>query len=163
MIERTLILIKPDGVKRGLIGNCISRFEQRGLKIIGIKMKWADKDFALKHYTEDISKRRGEKVRNNLINFIVSGPVVALVIEGVNAVEVVRKITGDTEPKSAIPGTIRGDFAHISYGHADETNKAVANLIHASSSAEEAKQEIEIWFSKDELHRYKTSHEDHVF
>ena len=163
MIERTLVLIKPDGVKRALIGECISRFEKRGLKIIAIKMKWADKAFAMKHYTEDITQRRGEKVRNNLIDFIVSGPVVAMVVEGVQAVEAVRKIVGDTEPRSAMPGTIRGDFAHVSYNHADATNKAVANLIHASSSTEEAKQEIAIWFNDDEIHGYKTSHEEHVF
>lgn len=163
MIERTLVLIKPDGVKRGLVGECISRLEQRGLKIVGMKMKQADEDFAKRHYTEDITRRRGEKVRNKLIDFIVSGPVVAMVIEGIHAVEAVRKIVGDTEPKSALPGTIRGDFAHVSYSHADSTNKAVANLIHASSNQEEAKQEIDLWFSADEIHAYKTSHEEHVF
>ena len=98
MIERTLVLIKPDGVKRSLIGECISRFERRGLKIVGMKMKRADKEFAMKHYTEDITKRRGEKVRNNLINFIISGPVVAMVVEGVHAVEAVRKIVGAPAP-----------------------------------------------------------------
>ncbi|MGB9707871.1 MAG: nucleoside-diphosphate kinase [Candidatus Pacearchaeota archaeon] len=162
MIERTLVLIKPDGVKRALIGECITRFEKRGLKIVAMKMRWIDKDFAMKHYTEDITRRRGEKVRNKLIDFIISGPVVAMVIEGVHAVEAVRKIVGDTEPRSAMPGTIRGDFAHVSYSYADAANKAIENLIHASSSIGEAKQEIALWFSSDEIHTYKTSHETHV-
>ena len=108
-IQRTLILIKPDGVERSLIGECIKRFEQRGLKVIGLKMVWASEDHALKHYTEDITIRISEDVRKRLVTFITNGPVVAIAIEGINAIENVRKIVGSTEPKSAQPGTIRGD------------------------------------------------------
>ena len=96
MIERTFVMIKPDGVERNLTGDIISRFEKVGLKIVGMKMCWVDKDFARKHYTEDITIRRGEKVRNLLVDFIKNGPVVAIVLEGVEAIEVVRKLVGST-------------------------------------------------------------------
>jgi nucleoside-diphosphate kinase len=161
MIERTLVLIKPDGVERGLIGEIIQRFEQRGLKIIGMKMQWVDKKFAEKHYTEDITKRRGQAVRDALLEFITQGPIMVIVIEGVNAVENVRKIVGGTEPKTALPGTIRGDYAHISYGRADERKIAIANLIHASSPGE-SEQEVKLWFTDKELHSYTTVHDKHV-
>ena len=121
MIEQTLILVKPDGVKRSLIGDIIKRFEQRGLKIVGLKMVQIDSDFSKKHYAEHISK----KFYRGLEKFIVSGPVVAIVIEGINSIEVVRKIVGETEPKSASIGTIRGDYAHISYEQADKQKKAI--------------------------------------
>ncbi|MBI5148223.1 nucleoside-diphosphate kinase [Candidatus Pacearchaeota archaeon] len=162
VLQRTLILIKPDGVERGLIGECVRRFEQRGIKIIGMKMVWIDKEHAKKHYTEDITRRRGERVRQLLLDFIISGPVVAIVLEGVNVVEIARKIVGETEPRVATPGTIRGDFAHISFVHADEKNKTTPNLIHASASPEEARQEIELWFKEKEMHSYKTVQEKHT-
>ncbi|MAF50985.1 MAG: nucleoside-diphosphate kinase [Nanoarchaeota archaeon] len=157
MIEQTLVLIKPDGVARGLIGEVISRFERQGLKIIGMKMQWVDKEFAGKHYAEDIVKRLGEKLRNFLLDFIVEGPVVAIVLEGVHVIENVRKIVGDTEPKGAQPGTIRGDYCHVSYDYADKEEKAIRNLIHASGNKEDAKNEIELWFTKEELHDYPHS------
>ncbi len=163
MIERTLVLIKPDGVQRGLVGKITARFEDAGLKIAGLKMKWADKDFAMKHYTEDLAKRRGEQVRNKMVEFISSGPVVAIVLEGVNAIENVRKMTGDTEPRAALPGTIRGDYSHVSYAYADSKKGPVKNIIHASSSKKDAEYEIALWFDKKELHSYRTSHEEHVF
>ena len=163
MIEQTLILIKPDGVRRGLIGEIIKRFEQRGLKIVAMKMIHPEKDIAKKHYTEDIEKRINKQVRDNLLNFIISNPIIAIVIEGSEAILVTRKIVGETEPKTAIPGTIRGDYAHISFKHADNHNKIVQNLIHASSNKKEAKQEIAIWFSKQEIYNYKTSQEEHTF
>ena len=162
MIERTLVLVKPDGVERSLIGECITRFEKRGLKIIGLKMVWTDKDHAMKHYTEDISKRRGEKVREKLLEFITSGPVIAMVIEGVNSIENVRKIVGSTEPKEALPGTIRGDFAHVSYNHADNKEIAIKNLIHASSDSNDAKHEIGLWFNDNEMHSYSGVHDKHI-
>ncbi len=124
-IQQTLVLVKPDGVKRQIIGEVIKRFEQRGFKIVGLKLVKIDDNLAQKHYTEDIAKRRGEKVRNNLLKFIKSGPVVAMAIEGVDAVENIRKICGETESKSALPGTIRGDLSHQSFSHADETNIAL--------------------------------------
>lgn len=162
MIERTLILLKPDCVQRHICGEIITRFERAGLKIVGMKMVWCDEDHAKKHYTEDITRRRGEFVRNKLLKGITLGPVVAICLEGIHAIEIVRKIVGDTEPKSAVPGTIRGDYAHISYDHADKENKDVKNVVHASTSKEEAEDEIGIWFKPEELHSYKLPHEYHV-
>ncbi len=162
MIERTLVLVKPDGVQRSLVGNIISRFENAGLKIVGMRMYWADKDFAKKHYTEDITIRRGEKVRTLLVDFLVEGPVIAMVLEGVNAIENVRKIVGATEPKAAQPGTIRGDFCHVSYSYADKKEAAVRNVIHASSDEKDAKTEVALWFKEDELHSYRTVHDIHL-
>ena len=163
MIEQTLVLIKPDGVKRGLIGEIIKRFEQRGLKIVAMKMIHPAKELAEKHYTEDIEKRRGKIVRENLLEFITSNPVIAIVIQGSESVEVTRKIVGETEPKSATPGTIRGDYAHISFKLADKNKKVVQNLIHASSNKKEAQQEISIWFKKQDIYNYQTSQEEHIF
>lgn len=161
-VQRTFVMIKPDGVERGLVGECLSRFERCGLKIIGIKMVWIDHSFAQKHYTEDVAKRRGEKVRNNLLKYITEGPVVAIALEGVDAVNVTRKITGDTEPAKALPGTIRGDYAHVSIPHADERNKTVANIIHASSTEQDANAELKLWFTDKELHSYTSSHAKYI-
>jgi len=157
-IEQTLVLVKPDGVKRGLIGNIIKRFEQRGLKIIGLKMVQVDPDFSKKHYSEHIKK----DFYKGLESFITSGPVVSIAIEGVNSVEVVRKIVGSTEPKTAEVGTIRGDYAHVSIEHANSKEEAAQNLIHASGNPKEAEQEVSLWFSIDEIHSYKVSHEEHT-
>lgn len=162
MIEQTLILIKPDGVERGLIGECIMRFERAGFKIVGMRMLWTDKEHAMKHYTEDIAKRRGERVRKDLLELITSGPVVAIAVEGVDAIENIRKIVGPTEPKSALPGTIRGDFAHTSYAYADKKSIAIKNIIHASSDKKDAEYEIPLWFTEDQLHSYSTVHDKHI-
>lgn len=158
-LQRTLVLIKPDGIQRALTGRIIQRFEDVGLKMVGVKMRWIDRDFAKKHYSAHVTK----PMYKGLEDFIVSGPVLAIVLEGVSAVETVRKIVGSTEPKSAMPGTIRGDFAQHSYSYADSKGTAIKNLIHASGTLEEAKQEVALWFNKDELHTYKTVHEIHVF
>ena len=163
MIERTLVLIKPDGVQRALMGKIISRFEDAGLKIIGLKMVWVDEAFAKKHYTEDLAKRRGEKVRKLMLQLLTSGPVVAMALEGISAIEIVRKMVGDTEPKKAAPGTIRGDFTHVTFQYADSKNQPVRNLIHASADQKDAKSEVNLWFSAKELHSYKTVHEVHIF
>lgn len=163
MIEQTLVLIKPDGVSRGLVGEVIKRFEQRGLKLVALKLVKISKDMALNHYTEDIAKRRGEHVRMRLLDFITSGPVVAMIIEGVDAIENVRKIVGATESKTALPGTIRGDYSHVSYNHADEKEIAVKNIIHASSDKKDADYETKLWFSLEEIHDYKRSDEEHVW
>lgn len=162
MIERTLILIKPDGVERSLTGKIISRFEDAGLKIVGMKMVWANEKFAKKHYTDDLEKRRGKFVRDSMVKFLTEGPVVAMVLEGVESVEVVRKLVGGTEPKTALPGTIRGDFCHISFMYADKKKMVVKNVIHASGNKEDAKAEIALWFKPEEIHSYKTIHEKHV-
>lgn len=163
MIERTLILIKPDGVQRQIVGKITSRFEDAGFKIIGMKMLWVNEAFAKKHYTEELAKRRGEHVRRYNINFLVEGPVIAIVLEGINAVDNVRKVVGDTEPKSALPGTIRGDFSHVSYAYADSKKMVIRNLIHASANKEDAEREIKLWFKKSELHSYKTTHESQIY
>ncbi len=163
MLERTLVLIKPDAVYRCVSGEMISRFERAGLKIVGLKMVWCDREHAMKHYTDDIAKRRGEFVRNKLLELITRGPVIALCLEGIEAVEVIRKLVGNTEPRTALPGTIRGDYAHMTYEHADAVNKAIPNLIHASGNKEEAKTEIALWFTSKELHSYKTVHDILMF
>ncbi len=158
MIESTLVLVKPDGVERALVGRIIQRFEDVGLKMIGMKMVWVDADFSKKHYKAHVSKA----FYKSLEDFIVSGPVVALALEGINAVEIVRKIVGSTEPKSSPPGTIRGDFAQHSYKYADTKGFAIKNLIHASGTSEEAKEEVALWFTPKELHSYATVHEKHT-
>ncbi|MBI2550430.1 nucleoside-diphosphate kinase [Candidatus Woesearchaeota archaeon] len=162
MIERTLVLLKPDAVQRGIMGRILGRFEDAGLKVVGMKMVWVDKKFALKHYTEELAKRAGAHVRQMIAEFLTTGPVVAMVVEGVNAIENVRKMVGSTEPKSAAPGTIRGDFSHVSYGYADKKKSPVKNLVHASSSAKDAAAEIKLWFTPKELHSYKTVHDVHI-
>jgi len=161
-IERTLVIIKPDGVKRGLVGEIIRRIERTGLKILSMRMVWVEKDFAKKHYF-DIEKRYDKRIFENLVKYITEGPVITICFEGIDAIEIVRKIIGDTYPNKAQPGTIRGDFCHISKAYANKNKKRVGNLIHASANKKEAKQELELWFSVDELHEYKTSHENEVF
>lgn len=163
ILEQTLVLLKPDAVERGLIGKIIERFENAGLKIIGMKMVWVDVEFAKKHYTEDIAKRRGKHVREWLMQYITEGPVVAIALEGLHAVEITRKICGPTEPLTAQPGTIRGDLALHSYTFADEKKKAIRNLIHASGNLKEAKEEIKLWFKPSELHSYETVSEKHLW
>lgn len=163
MLERTLVLIKPDGVKRGLMGRILSRFEDAGMKVVAMKLKQTEEARALKHYNEDLEKRRGKVVRDRMIDFLKTGPVLALVVEGINVIENVRKMVGATEPRAALPGTIRGDFSHVSYAHADAQNKGVENLIHASADATDAEREVWLWFNEDEIANYKTVHEAHTF
>ena len=159
MIERTFVMLKPDAVQRGIAGRIISRFEDAGLKIVAMKMITISKDFSKKHYSAHVEK----PFYKGLEKFITECPVLAMVIEGLHAVEAVRKIVGPTEPKQAPPGTIRGDFAHHSYEYTDKKGIAIKNLIHASGNKEEAKKEIELWFSKEEIQNYRTVHEIHVF
>ena len=157
--EKTLILIKPDGLVRNLAGKILTRFEDSGLKIIGMKMVHAKDELAGKHYREDIAERHGERVRNGLIKYIKEGPVIALVLEGVDAINVTRKIVGSTYPNESSPGTIRGDFAHISKDYANTNEINVRNLIHASADKTDSEMEIPLWFSPNELHTYKTVHD----
>ena len=154
-LQRTLVLLKPDSINRGLVGDILHRFERVGAKMVGLKMLVSDKDTAARHYTEDLAKRRGEKIRTMMIEMITSGPVIAIAFEGVEVVDIVRKLVGVTEPKVAAPGTIRGDFSHVSFGYADANGIAVMNLIHASSSPEEAELEIAVWFKPEELLTHK--------
>ena len=158
IIQRTLVLLKPDALDRGVAGEILTRFERVGAKMVGLKLLVSEKDTAKKHYTEDLAIRRGEHVRELMINMITSGPILAIVLEGVEMVEIVRKMIGATEPKSALPGTIRGDYGHMSYAFADEKKSGVFNLIHASSSVEEAAVEIGVWFKPEELVAHSPSY-----
>ncbi|MEU6442487.1 nucleoside-diphosphate kinase [Streptomyces sp. NPDC047046] len=161
-IERTLVLLKPDAVARGLAGRIITRFEDAALKIVGTKMKWMDEEFTRKHYF-DLEERLGAEVYNFTATFMQQGPVIALVLEGFDAIATVRKIVGSTYPNQAPAGTVRGDFSHYSAGASIAAGKAVANLVHASGNAEEAKQEVELWFDKGELQDYKTLAEIYTY
>jgi len=143
------------------VGEILSRFEKAGFKIIGAKMLKPDYDHYYHHY-ETIGKmvsRRGKKVFDVTLSMMNAGPVVAFVLEGIEAVNIVRKMVGTTEPKSALPGTIRGDYSHMSFAHADAQDIGVPNILHASGDKEEAEAEIAHWFSENELFDYETAHE----
>jgi len=148
-MQRTFVMVKPDGVQRGLVGKVIQRFEERGLKLIGLKMLQIDRDLAGRHYAEHI----GKPFYEGLIRYITSGPVVAMVLQGKDAVEVARTMMGKTDPLSAAPGTIRGDFAlEIS-----------RNVVHGSDSKESAEREIRLFFSDSELTDYRRIDEDWLY
>jgi len=177
--ERTLILLKPDAVQRNLIGEIISRFERAGLKIIAMKFLLPTKEQAYKHYVkneEEIEalgnrsiegKRKngvevtidpkvlGQSIIDKLVEFLSQSPVVAMVLEGSNSIPIVRKIVGSTEPLNSDVGTIRGDYTIDSYELADDDNRAVRNLIHASANEFDANYEIKIWFNDNEIYTYK--------
>lgn len=140
MTERTLVLVKPDGVQRLLAGRIMARYEERGLRLVGLKLMLIDRDFAERHY----AVHREKPFFRGLVDFITSGPLVAAVLEGPNAIGVVRAMNGATRPQDAAPGTIRGDFAL----------ETAQNLVHASDSAETAVAEIDLWFASDELLEY---------
>lgn len=178
--EQTLVLIKPDGVQRGLVGEIIGRFERVGLKIVALKMIHASHEDVDKHYalTEewmrgvyDKSKAKyeangqefpyadhlsyGKEIKRGLVDYLKSAPTMAMVWEGELAVSLVRKLVGATEPASSAPGTIRGDLSHDSYSLSNGQNRPLRNLIHASGTFDEAKQEIPIWFNDQELYQYE--------
>lgn len=182
--ERTLVIVKPDGVQRSLVGEIIKRFENVGLKMVAIKMAVPEGAMVEAHYTLDPNWRRitGEKrikaardkgevppsedplkitavVLKSLVNYMTSGPVVMMVWEGAHAAQIVRKITGGTEPLSTDVGTIRGDYVLDSYAMSDTDGRAVRNLIHASGNAAEAEMEIRHWFKENELMKYSSIHE----
>jgi len=159
MIERTFVAIKPDGVQRGLVGEIIKRFEQRGLKIVAMKMVWADQSLAEKHY----EAHKGKAFFDPLVKFLKEGPIIGMVLEGVDVIANVRKLVGDTEPAKALPGTIRGDFCHVSYSYADSKKMVVKNIIHASGNKEDAEKEIKLWFKPEEIHSYKRTDDVHIF
>ena len=140
MTERTLVLVKPDGVQRLLTGRILGRYEERGLKIVGLKLVQVDRALAERHY----AVHREKPFFGGLVDFITSGPLVALALEGPNAIAVVRAINGATRPHEAAPGTIRGDFAL----------ETAQNIVHASDSVETAASELELWFDAAELHGY---------
>lgn len=178
--ERTLVVIKPDGIQRGLIGEVVKRYEQIGLKLVGIKMLVPTADFVKKHYMLDPEwmmktglksikgyKDKGlkppsedpikvsERILKVLVKYITSGPVVAMVWQGAHVVQIVRKITGGTEPLTSDVGTIRGDFVLDSYAMSDGDSRAVRNIIHASGSVKEANDEIKHWFKNNEVIDYR--------
>jgi len=188
-LERTVVLVKPDGVKRGHIGEVISRFERMGLKIVAMKMVWASYEHLGKHYTDkkeyliNIGKKTlktyeeyglkakeglgtvdpltlGKVIREWTINYVGSGPVVAILLEGRHAVDNVRSLAGPTMPVNAPAGTIRGDLATDSAAYANLDKRAVENIVHISGSVEEAKFEEKLWFQKNEIHNYKIAGED---
>ena len=182
--ERTLIVIKPDGIQRSLVGEIILRYERIGLKLMALKMLILSPEFVEQHYTLDPTwlKKTGEKtiagyeakglkppsknpeeisakILEGLKKYVTAGPVIAMVWQGAHAVQIARKVTGGTEPLVSDVGTIRGDFVLDSYQMADTDGRAVRNLIHASGSPEEADKEIAHWFTKEELMRYKVMQE----
>jgi len=186
--ERTLVLIKPDGIQRTLVGEIIKRYERIGLKLVGLKMLVPTVEMVETHYTLDPEWRRitGEKsikgyiskglkppsedpyevtavILENLKKYLTSGPVVAMVWEGAHAVQIIRKLTGGTEPLTSDVGTIRGDFVLDSYQISDKDTRAIRNLLHASGSVEEAEKEINHWFKKEELIDYRLVQESILY
>lgn len=179
-IERTLAVIKPDGVQRGLIGDIIHRFEKTGLKVVGMKMVWVNEELVSKHYTGDkaylesvgekalsSAKERGQemketaleigtRVRETNMRYMSVGPVLAMVLEGNTAVKTVRNIIGGTNPLTADMGTIRGDLTIDDFSQADKEGRSVRNLMHASGDVSEAEREIPLWFTDAELYQYQT-------
>ncbi len=162
MIQKTLVLLKPDCIQRQFCGEILTRFEKAGYKIIGMKMLQKDEEHYAKHYY-DVAERHGEHILVRNQKSMTTGPVIALILEGANAIESIRKMVGATEPKQALPGTIRGDYAHQSYAIADKNDIGIRNLVHASANEKDAEYEINLWFNQDELHNYKTVHEVHLF
>lgn len=190
--QRALIIIKPDGVQRGLIGKIIKRFEQVGLKIVGLKFIWATKKQIIAHYPETDSwfKKVGERTLTNyakkglnvkkvfgtidpikigqtvkkwLIHYLQESPIMIFVLEGYEAIEIVRKLCGNTIPLLAAPGTIRGDFSHDCIDLANEQNRPLRNIIHASDTIEDAEREIKVWFAENELFKYEKPDEKMMF
>ncbi|MEA2054561.1 MAG: nucleoside-diphosphate kinase [Candidatus Thermoplasmatota archaeon] len=149
MTERTFVMVKPDGVQRRLAGKIIERFEGAGLKIAAIKFMSVSKELAEKHY----AIHKGKPFYDGLIEYITSGPVLAMVLEGNNVIGRVRAMVGSTNPDEAMPGTIRGDYAQ----------EIGRNIVHASDSEEMAKHEIALWFSPQEIISYKMTDEDWLF
>ncbi len=187
IIEKTFVMVKPDGVQRGLTGEIIRRFEQRGLKLIAMKMVWVDEELVKKHYPDDevwlksvgVKTKKsyeqkgvkvketeleiGKRIRDYLKGYITSGPVIAMVIEGPHAISQVRKIVGSTSPHEAMPGTIRGDFSVDSYQMADPNERSIINLVHSSGDEKEAKNELSVWFNPKEMHTYKRVDEHAIY
>lgn len=186
--ERALVIIKPDGIQRTLIGEIVKRYERMGLKLIALKMMVSNPEQIEKHYTLDPSWRKvtGEKtiqsyidkgltpptedplavtakILENLKKYMTSGPIIAMIWQGAHAVQIVRKVTGKTEPLTSDVGTIRGDFVLDSYQMSDDDNRSVRNLIHASGSVKEAEMEIAHWFKPEEIIGYRLVQEQILY
>ncbi len=185
MIEQTVVLIKPDGIARGLIGELISRFEKVGLKIVAMKMIWVEKDVIGKHYSDNEEYLKsigiktlenyekygfdaneslgtkdpleiGRKVRGMNMDFMTSGPVIAMLLEAPGVIQIVRKMVGNTFPDSAVPGTIRGDYSYDSAMESNIRKRTTRNLVHASGNKEDANFERKLWFKEEEIYNYET-------
>jgi nucleoside-diphosphate kinase len=176
--ERTLVILKPDTIQRGLIGEIISRFEKKGLKIVAMKMAWPDEKQAKDHYfwsdeekeasgnrtieaytakglkITKSAKEYAEDVQRRLYSYLQTGPVVVMVIEGAHAIEIVRKLVGHGNPLTADVGTIRADLTIDSYVLADDVDRAARNMVHASGNIGEAEREIKVWFEEEDLINY---------
>ena len=190
--QRALLIIKPDGVQRGLMGKIIKRFEQVGLTIIGLKFEWAEKDKIITHYPETdawfekVGQRTltnyqkkgldakkvfgtneaitiGKTVKKWLIDYLQESPILLAVVEGYDVIEIVRKLSGNTIPLLAAPGTIRGDFSHDTIDLANEQSRPLRNIIHASDTIEDGEKEIKIWFKENELFQYERADEKIMF
>jgi len=190
--EKTVLIVKPDGVKRGLVGEIISRVEKRGLKIIALEMVQATKEQVDEHYPKDPAwvKRLGEKTLHNyvtfgfdpkkemgtddameigkqvrgwLIDYLTSGPMVKMVVKGIHAIDMVRKLVGKSLPTEAEMGTIRGDFSVDDATAANRDKRAIHNLVHASENAKEEEHELGFWFAAEDIYDYKRAEEDIMF
>ncbi|MDE2311488.1 MAG: nucleoside-diphosphate kinase [Patescibacteria group bacterium] len=190
--EKTLVLVKPDGVKRGLVGEVISRIERRGLKVVALKMVQVGEEHIQNHlpksdeWIERLGKKTlktfeeygidpikaqgtaepkeiGRMVKQSLVKYLTEGPVVAMVVQGIHAIDMVRKLAGNTLPVFAEMGTIRGDYSVDSPSVANIERRAIRNIMHASETTEEANNEINLWFAPGEIHTYKRAEEDTMF
>jgi len=190
--QRALLIIKPDGVQRGIIGKIITRFETVGLKIIGLKFEMATSEKVVAHYpeTEAWFKKVGERTLTNyqkkgldartvfrtndavsigkivkgwLVTYFQESPVFMAVVEGYDCIEIVRKLSGNTIPVLAAPGTVRGDFSHDTIDLANEQNRPLRNIIHASDSPEDGEKEVNLWFTKEELFSYEPAGEKFMY
>jgi nucleoside-diphosphate kinase len=176
MMERTLVIIKPDAVQRGIVGDITHRFEKVGLKLAAMKMLFATKEQLEEHYYKDDEwlirvgkgviknknypkdydpKKAGQEIVDSLMDDMKLSPVIAMVIEGHNAINVVRKLTGSTNIEEALPGTIRGDYSHDTYGLANVSDRPIITIIHASGDLPDAEKEIKIWFPNNEIFDYE--------
>lgn len=185
--EKTLVLLKPDVIQRGLIGELITRFERKGLKLVALKMAWADEEMALRHYTwpdhamialgertiaaylkKGITETRtpGEialNIQKKLVTYLSAGPLVAIVVEGAHAIAYVRKLRGSVNTLDADLGSITGDYTIDSYFISDEDDRAARTMVHASGSVEEANVEIPIWFKDNEIFDYNLAIEEILY
>ena len=174
--ERTLVLLKPDAVSRGIVGEIVTRFEKVGLRIAAMKMLYATKEQLEDHYFKDDEwlirkgkdiiknkgypatydpKKAGKEIVDGLVKDMMLSPIIALVLEGHNAVKVVRKICGPTNVEDALPGTIRGDYSHDTYLLANVSDRPILTIVHASGDLADAQKEVKIWFSDDEIYDYE--------
>ena len=179
--ERTLVLFKPDAVQRGIVGEILTRFEKIGLKIIGLKMLDAKEEQLAKHYFKDDAwlikkgegikknkaypedydlKKAGQEIIDGLMKDMCICPIIALVLEGHNAVKNIKRLAGPTNIEEALPGTIRGDYSHDTYKLANKKNRPILTIIHATDNPAESEKEISIWFNPSEIHSYKKTDEE---